>query len=151
MNRLGALYSDEGKYTEAETLLSKALEGQRRVLGDHHPETLNSWDGLGRLQLRERKYAEAESTLRGALRGHEEAMPDSWERYDCQSMLGGSLEGQAKFAEAEPLLLSGYEGVTRRQATIPVQERRVLSETRERIVKLYEAWQKPEKARQWRH
>jgi tetratricopeptide (TPR) repeat protein len=151
MNRLGALYSDEGKYTEAETLLSKALEGQRRVLGDRHPETLNSWDGLGRLQLREHKYAEAESTLRGALRGHEEAMPDSWERYDCQSMLGGSLEGQAKFAEAEPLLLSGYEGVTRRQATIPVQERRVLSETRERIVQLYEAWQKPEKARQWRH
>jgi tetratricopeptide (TPR) repeat protein len=146
MNRLGVLYSDEGKYTEAETLLSRALKGERRVLGDHHPETLNSWDALGRLQLREHKYVEAESTLRGALRGYEKAMPDSWERYDCESMLGGSLEGQAKFADAEPLLLSGYAGVTRRQATIPMQERRVPSEAQERIVQLYEKWQKPEKA-----
>jgi hypothetical protein len=76
-------------------------------------------------------------------------MPDSWERYNCQSMLGGSLEGQAKFAEAEPLLLTGYVGVIRWQATIPIQERRVLSEARERIVQLYEEWQKPEKALQW--
>jgi len=150
MNRLAALYSDEGKYTEAETLLSRALKGQRRVLGENHPETLNSWDSLGRLQLREHKYVEAESTLRDALRGYEKAMPDSWERYNCQSMLGGSLEGQAKFADAEPLLLSGYGGVTRRHATIPMQDRHILPEARERIVQLYEEWQKPEKALQWR-
>ena len=43
-------------------------------------------------------------------------MPESWESYNCQSMLGGSLEGQKKYREAEPLLVSGYGGVIKRKA-----------------------------------
>jgi len=34
-------------------------------------------------------------------------------------MLGGSLLGQKKYAEAEPLLLSGYEGMKQREVKIP--------------------------------
>ncbi len=151
MNRLAALYSDEGKYSEAEALFTNALKVQLRVLGEVHPDTLNSWDGLGRLQLREHKYTEAESTLRDVLKRYEKVMPESWERYNCQSMLGGSLEGQKKYAEAEPLLISGYGGVMQREAAIPLKDRRVLSEAGERIVQLYEDWEKPEKAAEWRN
>jgi tetratricopeptide (TPR) repeat protein len=150
MNRLAALYSDEGKYPEAEALFTKALKVQLRVLGEIHPDTLNSRDGLGRIQLREHKYVEAESTFRDVLQGYEKVMPESWERYNCQSMLGGSLEGQKKYSEAEPLLISGYGGVMQREAAIPLKDRRVLSEAGERIVQLYENWEKPEKAWEWR-
>lgn len=149
MNRL-ALYSDEGKYPEAEALFTKTLKAQLRVLGEVHPDTLNSWSGLGRVQLRERKYVEAESTLREVLKRYEKVLPGSWERYNCQSMLGGSLEGQKKYAEAEPLLTSGFRGVTQRESEIPSKDRRVLSEAGERIVQLYENWAKPEKAAEWR-
>jgi len=150
MSRLAGLYSDEGKYPDAETLFTKALNGQLLVLGEAHPDTLNSKVGLGQLQLREHKYPEAESTLRDVLQGYEKVMPKSWERYDCESILGGSLEGQKRYTEAEPLLISGYEGVVQQQATIPLQDRRVLAEVGERIVQLYENWDKPGKAAEWR-
>ena len=150
MNRLAALYSDEGKYAEAEALFAGALKVQRRVLGDDHLETLSSWHGLGRVQLREHKYVESELTLRAALKEYERVMPESWERYNCQSMLGGSLEGQRRYTDAELLLISGYGGLNQRQASVPVQDRRVLSESGERIVQLYQMWEKPEKAAEWR-
>jgi eukaryotic-like serine/threonine-protein kinase len=149
MRRLAALYSDEGKYGEAEAFFTRALKGQRRALGEVHPDTLSSLGGLGRLQLRQHKYLEAESTLRIALRGYEKIMPESWERYECQSMLGGSLDGQKKYAEAEPLLISGYEGLMQRGEAMLLQNRRFLSESGERIVQLYKNWGKPEMAASW--
>jgi tetratricopeptide (TPR) repeat protein/predicted Ser/Thr protein kinase len=150
MSRLAALYSDEGKYTQAEEFFTKALKIQLRVLGAVHPETLISWSGLGRLQLREHKYAGAEATLREALKGYDQAMPDSWERFNGQSMLGESLERQEKYAEAEPIAISGYAGMLKRAAEIPVQDRPLLSQAGGRIVQLYESWGKPEKAEGWR-
>jgi tetratricopeptide (TPR) repeat protein len=150
MNRLAALYRDEGKYEQAETLFTKTLTLEGRVLGERHPETIDSRSGLGRTQLLENKFAAAESTLRGALRSYEAALPDGWERYNCQSMLGASLEGQSKYAEAEPLLLSGYGGVKQREASIPRQESRTVAEAAERVVRLYEDWKKGEKVREWR-
>ena len=55
------------------------------------------------------------------------AAPDSWNRYHCQSLLGASLAGQKKFAEAEPLLIAGYEGMVQREATIAAPDRADLS------------------------
>jgi tetratricopeptide (TPR) repeat protein len=149
MNRLAALYSDEGKYLEAEALFAEALKVQLHVLGEIHPNTLDSRNGLGQVQLRDGNYVEAEATLREALKGYEKVMPESWERYNCQSMLGGSLAGQKKYTEAEALLVSGYEGMMERVAAIPLQQR-FLSEARDRIAQLYESWGKPEKAAEWR-
>ena len=66
------------------------------------------------------------------------------------AMLGGSLLGQKKFAEAEPLIVSGYEGMKAREAKIPPPVCRDLTDAAERVVKLYEAWGKKDKAAEWR-
>ena len=66
------------------------------------------------------------------------------------SILGEALLDQKKFAEAEPLLLSGYEGMKQREDTIPSQEKPRLTKALERLVKLYEAWGKKDKAMKWR-
>src|SRR5262249_49245608 len=63
-----------------------------------------------------------------------------------QSMLGGSLLGQKKLAEAEPLLVRGYEGLKARADKIPVPARSNLAEATERIVRLYQAMNQPGKA-----
>jgi hypothetical protein len=47
--------------------------------------------------------------------------------------------GQKKYAEAEPLLLAGYEGMKKREATIPPQGMDRLPEAALRLVQLYEA------------
>jgi eukaryotic-like serine/threonine-protein kinase len=61
--------------------------------------------------------------------------------------LGGSLLGQGKCAEAEPLVVQGYEMMKARESRISVPARFCLREAAERVVRLYENWGKPEQAR----
>jgi len=63
----------------------------------------------------------------------------------AERLLGGSLAGQKKYAEGEPLLLEGYQGMVARKNRIDVANRYHLDRAREWIVQLYEAWGKPEK------
>jgi eukaryotic-like serine/threonine-protein kinase len=65
-------------------------------------------------------------------------------------MLGGSLLGQKKYAEAEPLLLVGYEGMKQREANIPQEDKARLAESLERLAQLYDGWGKKDKADEWR-
>jgi hypothetical protein len=65
-------------------------------------------------------------------------------------MLGGSLLGQKKYAEAEPLLLSGYEGMMQREEKIPSLGRPRLREALQRLVRLYEATSRPDHAARWK-
>jgi eukaryotic-like serine/threonine-protein kinase len=105
---------------------------------------------LARVRLQQQKYAEAGATAREALMGNEKARPDSWQRYQSQSLLGASLGGQKRYAEAEPLLLSGYEGMIQRESTMSAFDQFNLAEIGESIVKLYQSWGKPEEAAEWR-
>ena len=66
------------------------------------------------------------------------------------NLLGGTLLGQKKYAEAEPLLLQGYEGMKQREKTIVGQWRYRLTEAGERLIRYYEETNQPEKAREWR-
>ena len=54
---------------------------------------------------------------------------------------------QKKYAEAEPLLLQGYEGMNQVEATMTAQERYRLTEAGERLIRYYEETDQPEKAR----
>ncbi len=149
MANLAGTYQDEGKLAQANSLYSKVLEIRQRVLGEAHPDTLGALAGLGEVQLQQRKYAEAEATWREALKSNEKVRPEAWQRYDCQSELGASLAGQKKYAQAEPLLLSGYEGMIQRESTISANDRSSLEEAGDSIVKLYQSWGRPDKAGEW--
>jgi hypothetical protein len=80
----------------------------------------------------------------------EKATPDDWSLADSLSMLGGSLLGQHRYALAEPALVTGYQGIVSHQAAIPVEQRSHLREAAERVVRLYEAWKKPQEAAAWK-
>ena len=88
--------------------------------------------------------------MRECLLIREKTEPDAWTTFHTQSLLGGSLLGQKHYAAAEPLLLSGYEGMKAREAKIPPAGNPRLSEALERLVQLYDAWGKPEQAAAWR-
>jgi tetratricopeptide (TPR) repeat protein len=147
---LGTLKQSQGNYKEADTLFTSVFEVRRRVLGPSHPDTLDAMTCLGEVQLQEKRYVAAEPVLREALTGYETAASDSWQRYRSQSLLGGSLAAQSKYASAEPLLISGYEGLLQREATIPAEDRGALTQAGERIVHLYDEWGKSDKAAEWR-
>ena len=109
-------------------------------------QTINN---LGLLYLNVGKNGQAESLLRPALTTYEKVAPDSWERYNCESMLGASLTGQKKYQEAEPLVVDGYDAMTQRKATIPAGSSSALDDAGARIVQLYRSWGKAEKAAEW--
>jgi hypothetical protein len=80
----------------------------------------------------------------------EKHLPDLWVRFNTQSQLGGSLLGQQRFAEAEPLLLAGYEGMKKRKEIIWAHDLVRLTEAADRLVELYTALGKQEEAEKWR-
>ena len=59
-------------------------------------------------------------------------------------------EAQKKFAEAEPLLVSGYEGLSSRKPGTIVKGRFTWDQAGEAVVTLYQDWGKPEKASEWK-
>ena len=88
--------------------------------------------------------------LRKSLATRERTMPDAWLTFQSKSLLGEALLGQKKYAEAEPLLLAGYEGMKKREAKIPPQSKVRVTEALERVVRLYEALDKKDDAARWR-
>jgi hypothetical protein len=149
MSGLATLYQAQKRYAEAEGVWTKVLEVQRRTLGAKHPNTLDVMASLGEVEIQQEKYPLAEPLVREALGNWEAASPASWRRYYGQALVGASLSGQERYAEAEPLLLSGYQGLRERQSAIPAGSRRVVNEAGQRVAQLYRDWGQPEKAREW--
>jgi serine/threonine protein kinase len=105
---------------------------------------------LGRFLLQHGQPAEAEPVLRECLAIREKKMPDDFRTFNARSLLGEALLGQQKYAEAEPLLLNGYQGLKQREATIPRTSFVHPPDVVEHLVRLYEACGKPEEAAKWR-
>jgi hypothetical protein len=60
------------------------------------------------------------------------------------------LSGQKNYAEAEPLLVSGYDGMKQRHERIPAEDKPLLKEAVESLIQLYETTARPDKAAEWR-
>lgn len=103
----------------------------------------------GTILLSQKKPAEAEKKLRECLTIRTNQKPDDWSTFDAKALLGEALADQKKYAEAEPLLLSGCEGLKQREAKTPAQDKFRLLRHLGRLVKLYEDWGKQDKANQW--
>jgi len=145
-----AMYQRQGKYALAETYSAQALVGQRHALGPEHPDTMSSALDLALALISQGKFAESETLAREAVETDRKKQPDDWQYFRADSVLGASLAGQKKYAEAEPLLLDGYQGMAARKERIRVPDWYHLDRAREWIAKLYQAWGKPEKAAEWK-
>lgn len=144
---LGPILLDQGKLEEAETLLRRALAIRVEKLPPRIVDTaVGQADLAGALNARG-KFDEARTLAAEALSIREEKLPAGhWTRFEAQSLLGEALAGQGKLAEAEALLLPAYDGLKASAAASPRRKRAA----RERIVRLYEAWGRPEAAVAWR-
>jgi eukaryotic-like serine/threonine-protein kinase len=147
---LAAAFQARGESAHAERLLRDVLLARKQKLGAQHPDVARTLSALGRILLEQGKWAEGEAHLRDGLAIWEARRPDDWNRFDTQSLLGSSLLGQKNFAEAEPLLLSGYQGMRARNAKLPASKKIYVTEAGERIVRLYEAWGRTDEALAWR-
>lgn len=100
--------------------------------------------------LAQHRAVQAETILRECLTDYEKTQPDEWSTFNVTTMLGQALLEQKKYADAEPLLLSGYEGLIRREADIPPASKRTAVKAIDALVRLYEAMGEGDKAAHWR-
>jgi hypothetical protein len=143
-------YRVAGRLKEALALLEEALKLKRAKLGPDHPDTLMGMNNLAGTFLAAERWREAESILRRCLERRERTQPDDWWCFQTMSQLGAALTAQVKYAEAEPLLIQGYEGMKAREAKIPAPSKKHLKAAAARIVPFYESWSRPEQAAAWK-
>jgi tetratricopeptide (TPR) repeat protein len=138
------------EYAAAEVLLADAWAAADKREADNPREAAALRELLGDCLMCQGNYSKAESVLHVAPAARERMDAEGWETAWARSLLGGALVGQRKYADAEPLLVAGYSGMKEREMRIPVPERTKLTEALDRVVQLYDAWGKKDKADLWR-
>jgi eukaryotic-like serine/threonine-protein kinase len=141
----------EAKYGDkAVPLVAEYFQHQRQRLKPDDPVLASQLANAALKLMACDHYKEAEPYIRECLAIREKQQPDAWATFNTQSMLGGALLGQRKYAEAESLLLKGYEGMKQQEAKIPKASKGNLTEAVLWLVQLYDAWGKPMEAAKWR-
>jgi tetratricopeptide (TPR) repeat protein len=133
----------EGAIRECRLVL--ALRG--RVLPEAHPMVAAVQQTLGLALMDLGRAREAEPLVRDSLRLRQQALPPGhWLIASSESVLGACLTAERRYPEAETLLLRAHAGLVTSRG--PDHERTV--EARHRLVALYEAWGRPDRAAAWR-
>jgi hypothetical protein len=150
VNGLIGCYEELKQLDHAEAWRRKWLAVVKERAGADSPAYSAELAGLGLNLIQQKKWTDAEAALRESLAIRQKKEPDAWTTFNTQSMLGQALLGQKKYADAEPLLVHGYEGMQQRVAKMPPQSKARLTEALDRLVQLYEATGKKTEADQWR-
>jgi eukaryotic-like serine/threonine-protein kinase len=150
MSNLADCYDSLLQPAQAESLWRELASIWKKKAGPDSIKYASYLAGLGNNLLVQLNWTDAEAALRECLTIRETKQPDEWFTFNTRSVLGGALLGQKKYAEAEPLLLQGYEGMKQRAAKMHPRARIRLTETQERLVELYNAIGRQDEAAKWR-
>ncbi len=140
----------QGKLEAAETMLREALAARRNMLGSEHPDVATSLEDLAEVLREAGKVDEVEALLRECLSIREKRLPDRWPTFSARSALGENLIARKNYAEAELLLISGYNGLNERQAKIPAGSKQCFKQAIQRLIRLYEETARPDTAAEWK-
>lgn len=150
MINLVSSLEDISQFEKAEILHRKWLNHLKSTTGDASTEYAKELTWLAKNLLSQRKPAEAEELLRNALAIRKSQSPESWSTFNSMSTLGDALLDLKKYAEAEPLLLQGYEGMKAREKNMSNAAKQRIPEAFDRIVKLYNMTDNPNEAAKWK-
>ncbi|KAJ3045190.1 Kinesin light chain 3 [Rhizophlyctis rosea] len=106
---LGRLYSDQGMFTEAETLLFASLRAMEKCLGKDHTKCFWIVNDLAILQQKRRKFQEGEWLFKDCIGRIKRACRDGIEAMVLDSNLASLYLESGRPRDAEPLLSSCWE------------------------------------------
>ncbi len=140
--KIAEMDRERGRFDEAGPKFRLCIEGLLKEQGPESVEVAALRADLGLNELKRGEPARAEPLFREALRAYDKALPEDWRRFEIRSQLGEVLAAQKKYVEAEPLIVSGYEGLVARRKDVTVDAWPRLPEAGRRVLSLYEAWGK---------
>jgi tetratricopeptide (TPR) repeat protein len=157
MTSLARGYLENQRAAEAVPLLERAREHRLA----ESPELAAILTNMGSAAKRLDRIPQAVKLLREGVDIAVEQTPSEWTTFHEQSLLGESLVAQTllleqgdvrtqTFAEAEKLLIAGYEGLVERQASIAVPAGPKIVAAFDRLNRLYESWEKAEESQKYR-
>lgn len=155
--RLIGCYDQMEKYAESEIWRRKLLAYLEQRSGTGTAPYAANLGALGNNLLHQKKWLEAEQALRASVAclerlqsASDQGQSPPWALPLARSRLGSALAGRKLFVEAEQLLLGAVEELQTRQAQLPPSGRSTLTESIERLIQLYDAWDRKDHAAQWR-
>jgi serine/threonine protein kinase/tetratricopeptide (TPR) repeat protein len=149
-SNLALVYRDSGRPGEAIPILQDLVKFGKTREGPENPKTLASTNNLIGAYIEAKRWPEAETSARECLEIRARMHSDDGSRFHTMLQLGTALAGQRKFVEAEPLLLEGYEGLSKRTTGAPGLTPKDLARAAARIADLYDSVAQPTKATEWR-
>jgi tetratricopeptide (TPR) repeat protein len=143
---LGISYSDGGRLAEAIALLEEVHQKNRGYYA-----TPRVGDDLLRAYVRAGETTKAISLTTEEVRAAREMFSsDSPALIATIADAGKALLDLKAYADAEPLLLEAHSGLRAGEGQISADGNVSLIQALERLVQLYDAWGKPDKAAEWR-
>lgn len=147
LNSLGGLLYEKGQALVALPVYENALAIYRKAWKKPNQHVANTLIGYGAALTEVNQPQTAEPFLRDGLSIFQNNLKSGhWQLARAQSVLGTCLAALQKFDEAEPLLLEGYQTLKEKRGN----NDKLTQQTLHRIVKLYEFWDKPDKAGEYR-
>jgi tetratricopeptide (TPR) repeat protein len=143
------IYDEQERYADAETWRVKWLGYLKSTRGERSMEVVIETFNLAECRGNQSNWREAEATYRECAALLAKVKPELWSADLIQAKIGESLYRQKKYAEAEPLLLKGYEGLKMQEKQIPPSQKHRLPEVAGLLRDLYKAWDKPDDAKKW--
>jgi tetratricopeptide (TPR) repeat protein len=147
INNLGLVLRDRGDLDQAIALFHEVMELDRKNLGEEHPYVALRMNNLAAALVRKGDYPSAEHLFRQSLVIQRKTFPEkSWQIATTKLLLGGCLQEGKKYPEAESLLLEAFPII---KDSFGLAHPRAQAAIR-RLVSLYEAWGKPDKAGEYK-
>ncbi|MHC4580712.1 MAG: tetratricopeptide repeat protein, partial [Planctomycetota bacterium] len=147
MHGLGIVYLSRGQYDRAELLLTNAWDILCRKLSEENWASLSVQNTLGDLYTAQGLYDKAEELYIRTIEAQSRKLGDDHPAtLETRNDLGVLYKAQGDYAKTEPLLLEAVKG---RRIKIGDSHPHTI-ESWQNLIQLYEAWNKPEKAAEWR-
>ena len=147
LNNLSGSLREQGRHEEAAAALQEASRIARAKLGERHHLVGLCALNLARVRLAQGDARAAEPLAREALRIVQGAFPPGdWRIAATRSVLGAALAGQRRYHDAESALLQAHAVLK----DVPGTQGREAQATRNRLVALYEAWGRTDRAAAYR-
>ncbi|MEO5799867.1 MAG: tetratricopeptide repeat protein, partial [Gemmatimonadales bacterium] len=136
-----------GRNAESALWARKVLDLRGKSLTDAHPAVATAMSLLGRALDQMDSLAEGGSWLRKSLEVRTASLPAGhFLISSSEGILGAHLVLTGQYREAEAMLVASEEALVKARG----EDAPIVQDARNRLVKLYQAWQKPAEAEKWR-
>lgn len=147
LSNFSSLYYRQERYDEALKLAMESAEVSSRIFGDDSPRALVSWHNVATTLDKLRRYEEAERTYLKTINGRRKVLGLSHPRTArSEWRLAEMWVGLRRYADAEPLIATAYNTFDRSFGPANPSTQSVVKTA----VALYEGWDKPARAAEWR-